>query len=376
MPKRNVPLFRVYHTPDMEARAIEVLRSGAIAVGAYNEKFSTAFGDLIGSPHVVTTNDMSSAMQLALRLAGVGEGDEVLTTPFACMSTNAPIATSGARPAWVDVDPHTGTMDLNSLKRAATSRCKALILYHVAGYPGPLEEVRAFCDARGITLIEDCDNALLATVNGQQVGHWGEFAIYSFYPNRQINASEGGAVVCREPADAERAIRLRRLGIDLKAFRAADGEIAPACDIPEVGWAATLNNLCSALGFEQVATVGDRVAAARRNARFYDEAFSAMEGVCPVAPLPGAVPSYWAYFIRSKKRDALFSFLRQAGIHSSKLHFLNTRYTGFRSAAPALPGSREFMDTILALPCGWWLDGDDLSHVASTVACFLMQPRP
>ncbi|MFA4970997.1 MAG: DegT/DnrJ/EryC1/StrS family aminotransferase [bacterium] len=370
MEKRNVPIFRVYHTPAMEVRALEVLRSGAIAVGSYNERFSCAFGELIERPHVVTTNDMSSAIQIALRLAGVGEGDEVLTTPFACMSTNAPIATSGARPVWVDVDPHTATIDLDSMRRAVTSRCKALLLYHVAGYPGPVEEVKAFCDEYGIVLIEDCDNALLATVHGKQVGQWGRFSIYSFYPNRQINASEGGALACSDPRDAERAIRLRRLGIDLRAFRGADGEIDPACDIPEVGWASTLNNLCSALAFEQVATVAERVAAARRNARFYDEAFAGSRSISSVDPLPGAAPSYWSYLIRAAHRDELIATLKHVGVGASKHHYLNMRYSGFKVKAPELPGSSELMDSIFAIPCGWWLTAEDLGFVASMITSF------
>jgi dTDP-4-amino-4,6-dideoxygalactose transaminase len=369
MPMRTVPLFRVHHTPRMETNVLEVLRSGAIAAGGYLERFSRAFGDLAGQATVVTTNDMANAMQIALRLAGAGPGDEVLTTAFACMSTNAPIAMVGARPAWVDLDPHTATLDLDALKRACTPRCRALILYHVAGYPGPAAQAQAFCQERGIALIEDCDNALLATVDQRQVGHWGQFAVYCFYPNRQINASEGGALACRRAEDGERALRLRRLGIDLKAFRTPDGEIDPRCDIPEIGWAAPLNNLCSALGLEQIPTVAERVAAARGNARRYGELLAGSERVRPIAPLPGADPSYWGYLVRARDRDALLAALKEAGVGASRLHYLNTRYTGFAAPVPDLPGSRELMDSVLALPCGWWLDPQDVSYVANQIQC-------
>jgi dTDP-4-amino-4,6-dideoxygalactose transaminase len=359
----------------MELKALEVLRSGMIATGEYSERFSKAFATLIGQPHVVTTNDMSNAIQIALRLAGVREGDGVLTTAFSCLSTNAPIATAGASPVWVDVDPNTASVDLDSLNRVATKNCKALLLYHVGSYPGPVEEVKAFCEKRGIVMIEDCDNALLATVSGRQVGSWGKFSIYSFYPNRQINASEGGALACRDLNDSRRAIKLRRYGIDLLQFRTPDGEINPTCDVSEIGWAATLNNLCCSLALEQVSSVADRVSTARHNARTYDLALADVNGVSPIVPLSGAVPSYWTYLIRAKRRDELLHYLKTNHVGASRLHFLNTRYTGFRTSVPDLPGSSELMKAIIALPCGWWLTDDDVKYVSGLVRAFFQDQK-
>ena len=212
----NISLYKTYLDTSMEIIANEVLRSGSIATGRYVEIFSQQFGELINNPNVVTTNDMSNAMQIALRLAGVTEGAEVLTTPFACMATNAPIASVGGKPVWVDMIPTNGTMDPEKLTRAITSKCKAVILYHVAGYPGYVREIKAICTSHGIALIEDCNAALLASVAGQQVGHWGDYSIHSFYPNRQINATEGGALVCSNSEDTSRGIKLRRYGMDLK----------------------------------------------------------------------------------------------------------------------------------------------------------------
>lgn len=365
-----LPLFRAYHDEAMERNALEVLRSGAIAAGSFNTRFDAEFGALIGHKWLVTMNDMSNAIFMALRLAGVGPGDEVLTTPFACMSTNSPIAMAGARPAWVDVDPVTATIDLDSFRKAITKRTKALILYHVSGYPGPADEVSAICQENGIVLIEDCDNALLAKLYGRTVGSFGRFSVYSFYPNRQINASEGGALGCRLRDDMERGIRLRRYGIDLSKFRRSDGEINPECDIPEIGWAATLNNLCSALGLAQIESVAGRVDGARMNAETYDGLLDGLDAIVPISRLPGAEPSYWTYMVRAKNRDALMAYLKGLGIGCSCVHFLNTAYSGFHTVAPDLPGSYELMESILSLPCGWWMGKPEVRRVAEAIEGF------
>jgi dTDP-4-amino-4,6-dideoxygalactose transaminase len=367
---RVVPLFKVHHETAMEEAALAVLRSGAIAAGPKVQEFSKAFGGLIGRPAVVTTNDMSNAIQIALRLSDVGLDDEVITSPFACMSTNAPIAAAGAKPAWAEVDPQTGSMDPSRLEKALSPRCKALILYHLAGYPGHVEEIRHFCERKGLALIEDCDNALLAEVGGRQVGTFGQFAIFSFYPNRQINASEGGALSCARFEDAERGIRLRRYGIDLPKFRTAEGEIDAACDIPEIGWAATFNHLCSAIGLAQIGGVAGRVQRARQNAAKLDELFASMHGVKSIKPLAGASPSYWVYLVRTERRDELLSFLKTRGVGASKLHQLNNFYSGFGVRAPSLPGCDAFMGQVLALPCGWWVEDDDLRYIAETINRF------
>lgn len=371
MPNR-IALFKAYYDEAMERSAIEVLRSGAIAVGKYNSLFTEKLSTIIHQERIVTTNDMSNAIVIALRLAGAGAGDEVITTPFACMSTNSPIAMVGAKPAWADVDPETATIDLESLKGAISKKTKALILYHVCGYPGPVADVAAFCRDEGIVLIEDCDNALLAEIDGAPVGAKGRFAIYSFYPNRQINASEGGALACRDSVDMERAIRLRRYGIDFSRFRLPSGEINPDCDIAEIGYAATLNNLCSALGFEQLGGVRARMDTTRKNARIYDGLFEGNRFVRPISPLPGASPSYWTYLIRTPQARPLLSHLKLRGIDCSQVHYLNTRYTGFRTVSPELRGSKELMESVLALPCGWWLDDGDIERVFEEVNAFFL----
>ncbi|QWD04228.1 pyridoxal-phosphate-dependent/plp-dependent aminotransferase [Polynucleobacter paneuropaeus] len=354
----------------MEKNALDVLRSGAIAVGEYSNEFINKFGALVENPNVVPTSDMSYAMQIALRLSGVSENDDVLTTPFACMATNAPIAAIGAKPAWVDVDPITGMMDPDSLIKSITPKTKALILYHLAGYPAQVEDIARICFQKGIPLIEDCNNALLAQVGKQQVGSWGRHSIYSFYPNRQINASEGGALVTLSPEDSRRALKLRRYGVDSANFRLANGEINPESDINEIGWAATFNNLCSSIGVAQILDVKNRVERTRTNAKFLDGVCAGLTCVTPVPARKEDSSSYWVYLIRSKYSRELMQFLDNKGIKSSKVHYPNHFYTGFGVEVPDLMGCDQFFKDVLALPCGWWLEEGDLQYIASSLEDF------
>jgi perosamine synthetase len=365
---KQIPLFGVVHTEQMETVMLDVLRSGRVASGKYVTRFEQGLAALTGHLHVVSTVDMTSAMLLALRLANVGPGDEVLTTAFACLATNSAIAQCGALPRWVDVKPNSVEIDMEDVLRKIGPATKALILYHVAGYPGPARELSKLCQKRGIALIEDCDNALCAQRDGDNIGLAGDFAVYSFYPNRQINCTEGGALACRREEDANRARRLRRFGIDADSFRTAAGEINPASDVSEIGWAVTMNNLCAAIGTVQLEGVRARVDKARVNAIALRDRLSHICGVQHVAPAPNALPAYWVFLIFVQQRDLLLSELKKRGVACSSLHQRNDIYTGFGTLIPVeLPNTSRLQDRILALPCGWWLANEDIDVIGDAL---------
>lgn len=364
---KMLPLLNVVNTPEMEQVAIEVLRSGRIASGVYVSAFEDGLAKLLGQQNVVTTVDMTSAIYLALHLAGVQAGDDVLTSAFACMSTNSPIATIGARPIWVDMAANSAFISVADFEAAITPKTKAAILYHLAGYPGPVQEIATICKKHGIALIEDCDNALLATIDYKNVGGFGDYAAYSFYPNRQINTTEGGALVCKKPVDALRARKLRRFGIDGSTFRAVSGEISPASDIPEAGWSMTLNNLCSALGLAQLQTVNDRIEKTRSNAAILIEKLSALPNIKILQGMPNSQPVYWALMIQVESRDAILEQLKLHSVMASQLHQRNDNYSCFVQSERSLPNTTELQRTVIALPCGWWLSAIDLAHIVDAI---------
>lgn len=365
---KPISLFGVINLPEMEAAAVEVLRSGRIASGEYVAKFESAFGALIGQQNVVSTIDMTSAMLLALHLAGVKPGDEVLTTAFTCMSSSSAIAQCGGTPVWVDVQPNSVEVDVYDLASKITSKTRAVILYHVAGYPGPATEVAKLCQDHGVALIEDCNNALLATRDGMHVGTHGDFAVYSFYPNRQINATEGGALVCKSESTASHARKLRRFGIDGTTFRSPIGEINPDSDIPEVGWACTMNNLCAAIGHAQLPTVSHRMQQTRSNVTALQKKIKDFSGLVLIPTFGYSQAAYWALLILVDHRDSIITSMKQQGVHTSSIHQRNDVYTGFHaSSSHILPCTAKLQKRILAVPCGWWLSDSDLETTAEAL---------
>ena len=168
--------------------------------------------------------------------------------------------------------------------------------------------------------------------------------------------------------DAERATRLRRYGIDLPRFRDALGEIDPACDIAEIGWAATLNNLCSAIGNVQLDSVTARVERGREVAAVLQERLASLPGIEVVPAGRGAICSHWALLVRALHRDAVLAGLKRRGVAASKLHHRTDTYSGFHTPPADLPQTQRFLNQVLGLPCGWWLSEDDIDAIVTAVA--------
>jgi perosamine synthetase len=371
---RNIPLYNAVVLPEMEQAALEVLRSGRIAGGEWVGKFEAEMEKIVGLPYVVSTIDMTTALYLALHLIGVEEGDEVLTTAFACLSTNSAIAQHKAVPVWVDVSPCSVSMSIADFEAKITSKTKAVILYHVAGYPGPAREIADICKKHEISLIEDCDNAVLAVHDSLPVGSHGDFAIYSFYPNRQINTTEGGALACRSAEMADRARKLRRFGIDFGTFRSAIGEIDSLSDVPEVGWSMTLNNMCAALGFVQMASLQSRYEATLSNVEKLHELTKDVDGLKRVPFILGDRPAYWVLLFFVDHRDGVIQRLKQLGIMVSSIHHRNDAYSGFSGTQQCLPNTDFLQKHIIGIPCGWWLDTQDLQDIAEALRAALSSP--
>lgn len=365
-----IELFHPVCLAEMETAALEVLRSGQISSGSYVGALELAFAKVAGREHIVSTNDFSSAMLLALYLAGVRAGDEVATIAFSCLQSNSPIANLGARPVWIDIDPATMSMSVEDLAAKLTQSVKAVIVYHIAGYPSETESIAKLCSERGIALIEDCNNAIGAELGGRPVGLIGDYAVYSLYPNRQINGVDGGLLATPDLASAERATRLRRFGIDAHTFRDARGEINKNSDVSEIGWSFALNNLNAAIALSQLNTLSNRIKHTRSVADLLTSALGGLSKIRVVQHIKNAIPAFWGFFILCEQRDALLDYLKSHRIKSSVFHHRNDLYTGFGTPRADLPGTELVVNQLLALPCGWWMTKDQVRELIFFVTEF------
>jgi dTDP-4-amino-4,6-dideoxygalactose transaminase len=369
IPLRSIPLHRVRAPEGADARVEEVMRSGYVSDGEVVRTFESRLAELIGNPRIVTCADYSAAIGIALQIAGVGPGDDVVACPEACLATNMPILNRFARPVWADVDPATGNVDPGSVGRSITPQPRAILYAHWGGDVAAVETLNAIGRERGVRVVEDASEAFGAEAGGRKIGNTGsDFVVFSFGPIRHLTTGDGSAIFFRDPADAERARSLKRHGIHQSTFRDAAGEIDPESDIVEPGVGAFMNNIDAAIGLAQLDSVGEVIARHRENGTYFDEALADVPGVRLLERRPDAVSGYWVYTLLADDRDGLMARLKEAGIGCSRLHLRNDVYSAFGTGRQPLAGVEEFSAHRLCIPSGWWVGAEERERIVGAVA--------
>ena len=204
-----------YHSikAEIDAAIARTLESSQFILGAEVAAFEEEFAAFQGARHGMGTNSGTSALHLALLAAGIGTGDEVITTPFTFVATAAAIHYTGARPVYVDIDPDTYNIDPALIAAAITPRTKAIVPVHLFGHPADMDPIMDIARQHGLTVIEDACQAHAAEYQGRRVGGIGDLACFSFYPGKNLGAyGEGGCVVTNSPELARTGPAAAELG--------------------------------------------------------------------------------------------------------------------------------------------------------------------
>ncbi len=345
-----IPLFKVFVADDVEDFVVPVLKSGYIGEGETVAKFEKAVGDFIGNPNVLAVSSGTMAIQIALRLAGVGEGDFVATTPMTCLATNEPILALGARPVWVDIDPVTGCMDVASLDGMYKSGIKAIMCMHWGGTPCDMKGI--YDVAGGIPVIEDACQAF-----GAVYGSDARFKCLSFQAIKVLTTGDGGAIVFRDKDDLERARLMKWFGLD----RSKSNTMRCSQDPPEYGYKAQMNDISASIGLANIRHTDDLLDKTTYNATRYNTAFG-------VNRKYGVVSSNWLYTIHVSNSSDFISYMKGNGVECSKVHARNdTKMIFAQSPKAVLPGVDAFDKTHVCIPCSWWLTEDDVTKIIKLV---------
>jgi dTDP-4-amino-4,6-dideoxygalactose transaminase len=301
-----VELQSQFRALESEVRAAinRVLERTWYILGEECTGFESEFAAWVGTRHAVGVGSGTEAIHLALRAAGVGYGDEVITVANTCIPTIAGIGASGATPVLVDAHPDTLTLDPGGLAAVLTERTKAIVPVHLYGHPCDMDPIMAFAGAHGLVVVEDCAQAHGARYYGRPCGTLGHMAAFSFYPSKNLGAYGDGGAVTTQDAALDGALRkLRNYGEETRYHHVVPGfnsrldEIQAAILRTKLPYVATWN--------EQ-----RRVLAAR-----YAEALAGLPLQLP--PLaPWAESNHHLYPIRTERRDALQAFLRERGIQT------------------------------------------------------------
>jgi perosamine synthetase len=192
---REIPLARPLLDEREEELVLEVLRSGRLSLGPTIDRFEELVAERVGAPYAVAVSSGTAGLHLLARTAGLGPGDEAITSPISFVSSANCFILEGATPVFADVDPRTLNLDPAAVEAAITPRTKAVVAVDMFGYPCELDAIRAICERHGLALIEDAAEALGAEYRGRPVGGHGVSAVFGFYPNKQVATGEGGVVV-------------------------------------------------------------------------------------------------------------------------------------------------------------------------------------
>lgn len=362
-----IPLFKVFIASTAHAALKSVFESGRLAVGPRVAEFETRLADWLGAPRCTALNDASGALTLALYLAGVRPGDEVITSPLACSASLMPIANLFARPVWCDIDPQTGMIDPDRLAGLVSAKTRALLLYHWSGNIGDVEGVATVTKQNGIKLIQDASEAFGAEYRHRRLGSEADYTVYSFYATKQINSIEGAALLAADPVDVDKVILLRRFGIDYSRLRHANGDLNPDFDIPVAGYNLAMNEIAATVASEALNHADDIVARHRANGAFYEAALADVHGLRQLRQRNDAHSAYWTYSLLVERRDDLIRKLVANGIGAQRLHMRNDNYSCFGGRQRELPGVAEFDAGTLSIPCGWWVGEAERERIVECV---------
>lgn len=359
-----IPLFKVHMADSVFEPLRHTLASGYIGQGPRVEEFERALAPWFGNRNVLSVNSGTSAIHLALRLAGVEYGDEVISTPMTCTATNEPILERGARIVWADIDPTTGAIDPCDVERKITSNTKAVIAVHWGGYPGDLDELNQIARKYDVKLIEDAAHAFGAKYKDHSVGSHSDFVCFSFQAIKHLTTVDGGALVCRSVEDHQRGKLLRWYGIDRekeqKDFRCEE-------DVEEFGYKFHMNDVCATIGIEQLKYVGEVLAKHRANAAYYDIRFQGLKRLTLPRYQSNRLSSYWLYTILVEDRKDFMTRMKEAKITVSQVHARNDKHTMMREFQCALPGVDSFAERQVSIPVGWWLTEEQREYISNVV---------
>ena len=286
--------FLPFSRPTIDEETIaavgEVLRSGWITTGPKNQAFEALLSEYFGGRPVRTFNSGTCTMEIALRIAGLKQGDEVITTPISWPATANVIIEVGATPVFADIDPVTRNMDLDKLEAAITPRTKAIIPVYLSGLPMDMDRLYAIANKHKLRVVEDAAQAIGSLWNGKRIGSFGDFASFSFQANKNITTGEGGCLVLNNLEEARLAEKYRLQGVTRSGV---DG-----IDVDVLGGKYNMSDIMATIGLGQMKNLekltAHRAALARRYFDCFGPDFEAQTGA--QLPVQAFGTSNWHLF--------------------------------------------------------------------------------
>ena len=346
----------------------ELVKSGDFTLGSAVKEFEGRFTELCGLPYAVGVGSGTDALALSLKALGVGHGDEVITTPNTFIATVGAIAMTGAKPVFVDNNENY-TIDVARIEEAITPQTKAIMPVPLSGHPADMPRVMEIAGRHNLVVVEDAAQAILASINGQHVGSWGDAAGFSLHPLKNLNVwGDGGIIVTRSEALYEKLRLLRNHGLSNRD------------EIEIFGHNSRLDSLHAVIANRLIGQVHHITDTRIANANRLDEAFADLGEYILVPPRSAAVKQvYHTYVIQVAKRDMLHSFLVDNGI-KSKIHYpiplhlqKAAAHLGYKQGD--FPVCEKHCQSIISLPVHEHLTPEEMDYMISMVRKFYLKQK-
>jgi len=359
-----------------ELRAVEaVLRSGRLSIGPRLEAFERAVAARCGRRHGIGVSSGTAGLHLCVRALGIGEGDEVITTPFSFVATANCLLFERARPVFVDIDPDSYNMDPALIEPAVTERTAAILPVEVFGNPAHFDEYEQIALRAHLPLLEDCCEALGASLGGRSAGSFGECGVFAFYPNKQITTGEGGLVVTDDDRIADLCRSLRNQGRDTREWLSH----------ARLGYNYRLSEIQAALGEVQMRRLEEILAARRGVAELYHRALAGIEGLHLPPMAEAKTASWFVYVVRladrftREDRDDMMRRLRAEGIGCNPyfvpIHLQPYVVEALGTRPGQFPVTERIADRTIALPFHTRLPAASVDRVAEALRRAIQERR-
>lgn len=360
-----IPISKSLLGEEEKKAVIEVLDSGLITQGPRVGAFEAAFAEMCGVKYAIATTSGTTALHVVLMALGIGEGDEVITTPFTFIATGNSIVYSGARPVFVDIDPDTYNIDPAKIPQVITPKTKAIMPVHLYGLCCDMDPILEIAEEHGLHVIEDACQAPGGSYKGRRAGSFG-IGVFSLYQTKNITSGEGGMITTNDPVFAEKCRIARQHGMVKRYYHA------------EFGFNFRMSDIHAAVGLAQLQKLETFNQKRRENARFLS---SHLEGVkIPVVP-EGYDHVFHQYTIRvdGSIREELRTYLLENGIEADVYYPVPIHKQIFYSEEltykVSMPQSELAANEVLSLPVHPGLSQEDLEKITETVNAFIHKKK-
>ena len=356
----KVPIAKPIIGDEEIENVVEVLKSGMIAQGPKVEEFEEEFAEWVGADYGIAVNSGTAALHVALLSCGIGEGDEVITSPFTFIASGNSIVYTGAKPVFADIDLKTYTIDPDSIEDLITENTKAILPVQLYGQSADMDRINEIAEKYGLTVIEDAAQAHGATFNGTPVGSMGDMACFSFYPTKNMTTSEGGIITTNDEELAENARVFRAHGASIRYHHS------------EIGYNFRMTDISAAIGLAQLDKIDDFNCKRIENAAYLNEGLSDVDGIITPYCADGSKHVYHQYTIRVEKgdRDDWVDIINDCGVGTG-IHYPIPLYNqpiykslGFEGYCP---NAELAADNVISLPVHPSLTKEDLDLVIEAV---------